>query len=152
MKFLRTFLLLGAVTWGAASPGVFISWESATNAMAGFGAGPVPADSMLDYWLRMASGAFALVGCLYLTAALSPERMCTMIPLLGWFAVIEGIILLIHGLRLGIGPWPFFGDVAACLVSGGGILACLYWGTAVQTEMLVEPLRRANRRQPPRSV
>jgi len=35
---------------------------------------------------------------------------------------VEGVILLISGLRLGIGPFPFYGDVALSLVCGGGIV------------------------------
>lgn len=31
---------------------------------------------------------------------------------------MEGLILLLHGLRLGLPPFPFYGDVSACLVLG----------------------------------
>ncbi len=36
--------------------------------------------------------------------------------------LLEGVILLAHGLRLGLGPFPFYGDVSACLILGTGIL------------------------------
>lgn len=124
VKLLRVFLGLGAATWGAALAGVFLGWETAAGALEGLGAKPIAHDRMLDYWLRMTSGAFGLVGVLYLLAALWPRRHRTMIPLLGWFSLVEGVILAVHGLRLGLPPWPFHGDVAACLLSGGGILAC----------------------------
>jgi hypothetical protein len=34
----------------------------------------------------------------------------------------EGLILLVHGLRLSLPPLPFYADTAACLVAGGAIL------------------------------
>jgi len=42
--------------------------------------------------------------------------------LLGALMLLEGVILLAHGLRLGLGPFPFYGDVSACLILGTGIL------------------------------
>ena len=77
---------------------------------------------MMDYWLRMASGAFGLIGGLYLLLALWPRRFRELIPWLGGFSLIEGIILAVHGVRLALPPWPFFGDVAACLTVGVGVL------------------------------
>src|SRR5262252_6994887 len=115
LKALRAFLGLAAVTWGAAVPGVFVSWEAAATAMEGFGAAPVGYDKMLDYWLRMASAAFGLMGCIYLLPTIRPRRFREFIPWLGLFALVEGAVLLVHGIRLGLQPWPFYGDVAACL-------------------------------------
>lgn len=123
-KLLRLFLGLGAATWLAAAPGVFLPWSVATEVMEGLGAKIVPQDPMLDYWLRMASGAFGLIGCLYLILMISPKRFAAMIPWMGALGLMEGVILLWHGLRLDLRPWPFYGDVAACLVSGGGVLLC----------------------------
>jgi hypothetical protein len=37
--------------------------------------------------------------------------------------VVEGIILLVHGLRLALPPFPFYCDTLACLVGGGAIMA-----------------------------
>ena len=124
LKLLRVFLGQAAITWGAAIPGVFLSWDAAAAAMEGFGAGEVEHDKMLDYWLRMASAAFGLIGCLYLLPAIRPVKFREFIPWLGLLALAEGLVLTVHGIRLGLGPWPFYGDVAACLVSGVGILAC----------------------------
>ena len=122
ISLLRLFLGLGAATWGAAVPGVFLSWDAAAAAMQGLGAGEVVQDRMLEYWLRMASGAFGLVGGIYLVLLIRPRRFRDMIPWMGGFALVEGLVLLVHGLKLGLSPWPFYGDVSACLVSGGGIL------------------------------
>ncbi len=77
---------------------------------------------MLDYWLRMASGAFALVGCWYLVLMFDPQKFAPAIPWFGALMVVEGFILLFHGLRLSLPPFPFYGDTLACFVGGGGIL------------------------------
>ena len=55
LKALRVFPGLAAVTWGAAVPGVFLSWDVVTTALEGFGAGPIAHDKMLDHWLHMAA-------------------------------------------------------------------------------------------------
>jgi hypothetical protein len=128
LKALRLFLCLATITWGAAIPAVFMSWDAATAAMAGLGAGQVSYDKMLDYWLRMGAGAFGLIGGLFLLPTIRPRKFRAFIPWLGLFAMVEGLVLLVHGLRLGLGPWPFYGDVAACLVSGIGIVVC--WALA----------------------
>ena len=77
---------------------------------------------MLDYWLRMAAGAFALVGGWYLVLMLWPRKFHAAIPWLGALLLVEGFILLVHGLRLGLPPFPFCGDVSACFLGGAGIL------------------------------
>ena len=73
-RFLRMFLLFSAFAWGISLLGVVLPWPFAVAALQGLGAGSIPSDPMLDYWLRMASGAFALVGCLFFLFALQPER------------------------------------------------------------------------------
>ena len=83
LRALRLFLGLAAVTWLAAVPGVFLSWNTAIAAMEGFGARPIEYDKMLDYWLRMASGAFGLIGCLYLLPTIRPRRFQEFVPWLG---------------------------------------------------------------------
>ena len=50
------------------------------------------------------------------------RKFAVAIPWFGWLMITEGIILLASGLRLGIGPFPFCGDVSACFLSGAGIL------------------------------
>lgn len=124
LPLLRVFLSFGAIAWGASFYGVFATWPDAVAALQGLGAGTIPADPMLDYWLRMASGAFGLVGCLFLVLAWQPERHRAIIPWFGGLMLTEGVILLGHGLRLGLGPLPFMADTAACFVGGWGILFC----------------------------
>jgi len=118
------FLLFSAFAWGISLLGVVLPWPFAVAALQGLGAGSIPSDPMLDYWLRMASGAFALVGCLFFLFALQPERYAVVIPWFGWLMVVEGGILLVHGIRLGLPPLPFYADTSACLFAGAGILIC----------------------------
>lgn len=123
LRLLRLFLTFSAGAWGVSVFGVFLSWHNATDALQQLGAGPIPNDRMLDYWLRMASGAFALVGCWYLALAIWPRKFANCIF---WFGVLmlgEGIILLLHGIRLSLPPLPFYADTAACFFGGTGILA-----------------------------
>jgi len=57
---------------------------------------------MLDYWLRMAAGAFTLIGVFYLLLMFQPDKYRVVIPWFGWLMVIEGLILLVHGVRLSL--------------------------------------------------
>jgi hypothetical protein len=121
-RLLRLALLFSAFVWGISAFGVFLKWETAAGALQGMGAKPIAYDPMLDYWLRMASGAFALVGTGYLLLAIYPRKFAAILAWFGWIMVVEGMILLVHGLRLGLAPFPFVGDVSASLVGGCGIL------------------------------
>src|SRR5215831_13801251 len=122
LRLLRIVLGFAALAWGASFYGVFASWPAATQALQGLGAQPIAYDRMLDYWLRMASGAFGLIGCLYLVLMIWPVKYHAIIPWFGVLMLLEGAILLAHGARLSLPPFPFYGDVVACLVGGGGIL------------------------------
>ena len=122
LRLLRLILGFAALAWGASVFGVFVSWPAAEQALIGLGAQAVRYDPMLDYWLRMAAGAFTLVGCWYLVLAVRPNKYWNAIPWFGWLMMAEGVILLVHGLRLSLPPFPFYADTAACLLGGGGIL------------------------------
>jgi hypothetical protein len=131
-RLLRLVLFFCAFVWGVSAFGVFLNWEPAAAALQGLGAKPIAYDPMLDYWLRMAAGGFALVGTGYLLLALFPRKFATMLPWFGWLMLGEGLVLLVHGLRLGLGAFPFYGDVSACLAGGAGIL--LLRRSAVSTD------------------
>ena len=122
LRLLRLFLGFAALAWGVSIVGVFLSWPVATRALEGLGAHPIAYDRMLDYWLRMAAGAFALVGGWYFVLMLWPQRFYAAIPWAGGLMLVEGVILLVHGLRLSLPPFPFYGDTAACFVGGGAVL------------------------------
>jgi len=122
LRLLRLILGFAAFAWGISIVGVFASWSAASQALQGLGAQPIAYDRMLDYWLRMASGAFALVGCWYLILMLWPQKFHAAIPWFGALMLVEGVILLVHGLRLSLPPFPFYGDTSACILGGGAIL------------------------------
>ena len=122
LRLLRLFLGFAAFAWGISVVGVFASWPQVNGIAQGMGAQPIAHDPLLDYWLRMTAGAFALIGGWYLVLALWPKKFHAAIPWFGWLMVLEGVILLAHGLRLGLGPFPFYGDVSACFLGGAGIL------------------------------
>ena len=79
-RLLRLFLAFSAFAWGVSAVGVFVSWSEAETLLEGLGAKPIPYDPMLDYWLRMAAGAFALVGGWYLVLTIWPRRFAAAIP------------------------------------------------------------------------
>jgi hypothetical protein len=122
LRILRLFLAFAAFAWGVSVVGVFLTWSAAVDALQGLGAQSIAYDRMLDYWLRMASGAFALVGGWYLVLMIWPRKFASVIPWFGGLMLVEGCILLFHGVRLSLPPFPFYGDTAACFVGGGGIL------------------------------
>ena len=122
LRLLRLFLGASAFVWGVSFFGVFMSWPAASWALQGLGAQPIRYDPMLDYWLRMAAGAFGLVGCWYWVLTIWPKKFQAAIPWFGALMLAEGVILLWHGLRLSLPPFPFYGDTAACFVLGGGIV------------------------------
>ncbi len=122
LRLLRLFLGFASVAWGISIVGVFLTWSSAVEALQGLGAKSIPNDPMLDYWLRMAAGAFGLIGGWYLVLMIWPRKFAAAIPWFGGLMIAEGCILLLHGIRLSLPPFPFYGDTAACFLGGAGIL------------------------------
>ena len=122
LRLLRLFLGFAAFAWGISVVGVFLSWSAAVGALQGLGAQPLVYDRMLDYWLRMAAGAFALIGAWYLVLMIWPQKFHAAIPWFGGLMLAEGVILLVHGLRLSLPPFPFYADTSACFFGGGAIL------------------------------
>lgn len=119
------FLIYSAIGWGICIAGVFLPGRSAFEILGyigGISPEPLNADPMYDYWLRMASSVFAFLGFLYLLPIFNPAKFAGLLPFLGWFMLIEGVILFAHGLRLGLVPTPWLGDVGFCFVGGIGIL------------------------------
>ena len=122
-RLLRLFLFFAAIGWLVCVVGMFASWPQVNSIAQGMGAKTIAYDPMLDYWLRMIYGAFILVGLWYLALAIWPRKFAVAIPFFGWLMIFEGIILLISGLRLGIGSCPFYGGVSACFGCGIGIVS-----------------------------
>ena len=125
---LRMFLIYSAVGWGICVAGIFISGPFAFDLLAyigGVNTSALCADPMYDYWLRMASSVFAFIGVAYLVLAIYPKRFASVLPFSGIFMILEGVILMIHGLRLNLPSTPFWGDVSFCFLGGIGILLCM---------------------------
>ena len=61
----KIILLFAALGWGISIFGVFLPWNTAVETLQGLGAGEIPADPMLNYWLRMAGGAFTMLGIIF---------------------------------------------------------------------------------------
>lgn len=125
---LHFFLAFTALGWGICVAGVFVPAKTAFDLLeyvGGVNPRPMLRDPMYDYWLRMASSVFTLIGLAYLILAIWPRKFAMTLPFAGAFMVIEGMILLAHGLRLALPATPFGGDVAFCLIGGIGILLCM---------------------------
>ena len=125
---LHCFLGYTALGWGICIAGVFTPATAAFDLLeyvGGIDPAPMLADPMYDYWLRMASSTFAFIGIAYLVLAIWPRRFRSVLPFAGAFMLLEGVVLLVHGLRLQLSPTPFIGDTAFCLVGGIGILLCM---------------------------
>ena len=118
----RIFLLAGALGWGVSILGVLLPWSVMDIVLQNMGAASPITDVQVQYWFRMATGAWSIIGFLYLMVLLKPQKYNNLIPLLAWGTVFEGIVLLIHGLYLNLPLFPFAGDVGFCLLVGGGLL------------------------------
>jgi len=125
---LHFFLGYAALGWGICVAGIFAP-SKATFELLGYVGGidpaPLMADPMYDYWLRMASSVFTFIGVAYLLLAIWPKKYAPVLPFAGVFMLAEGIILLIHGLRLHLPDTPLSGDTFFCFSSGIGILLCM---------------------------
>ena len=120
----RIFLLAGAIGWGVSILGVLLPWSVMDIILQNMGASAPVTDLQIKYWFRMATGAWSIIGFLYLIVLLKPQKYNNLIPLLAWGTLFEGIVLLIYGLYLHLPIFPFAGDVGFCLIVGGGLLLC----------------------------
>ena len=118
----RIFLLAGAIGWDISILGVLLPWSVMDIVLQNMGAASPVTDVQVQYWFRMATGAWSIIGFLYLMILLNPQKYNNLISLLAWGTVFEGIVLLIHGLYLNLPLFPFAGDVGFCLIVGGGLL------------------------------
>ena len=118
----RIFLLAGVIGWGISILGVLLPWSVMDIVLQNMGAASPITDVQVQYWFRMATTAWSIIGFLYLMILLNPQKYNNLISLLAWGTVFEGIVLLIHGLYLNLPLFPFAGDVGFCLIVGGGLL------------------------------
>ena len=123
VQLLRLLLFGAALGWGLTIVGVFLPWEWARYHLEVFGgSGEIPDDVMLNYWMRMASGAFGSVGLFFLLAAWKPFEYKNIIPILAYCSIFEGVILVFYGIKFGLPIFPFGVDVLIALIPGLGIL------------------------------
>ena len=118
----KIILIVAALGWGISIFGILLPWSVATECLNGLGAGTIPNDPMLNYWLRMAGGGFTMIGVIFAAILLAPKKYAVLIPLMSYMSIAEGIILLVSGLRLGLPPFPFLGDTTFCIGIGAGLL------------------------------
>lgn len=122
-NILRLLLLGAGLGWGLTVVGVFLPWDFAIEHLKTFGgSGEIPNDVMLNYWMRMASGAFGFVGVFFLFAAWKPQAYKNILPILAYGSIFEGAVLLFYGVKFDLDLFPFGPDVAIALVPGIGIL------------------------------
>ena len=118
----RIFLFAGAIGWGVSILGVLLPWRIMNTILVNMGAvGPI-ADPQIQYWFRMATGAWSVIGFLFTAAFMFPRKYRNLIPLLAVGTLAEGFFLLIHGMLLRLPSLPFYGDVGFCLIVGFGLL------------------------------
>lgn len=116
------FLWTGAVGWGVAILGVLLPWRVIGPLLLQMGAQSPVADPQLQYWLRMAAGAWSIIGFFFFVAARDRKRHTDLPLLLGAASLFEGALLLVHGLILGRPLLPFAADVIFCFFVGAGLL------------------------------
>ncbi len=119
----QIFLLTGMVGWGISILGVLLPWKLMNRILLNMGAAAPVADPQVQYWFRMATGSWSMIGFFFLAVFFKPEKYKNLIPLLAGVSIFEGIILLFHGLMLNLPLFPFAGDVAFCLIVGVGLIA-----------------------------
>ncbi len=118
----KIFLVAGAVGWGISLLGVVLPWKYMNMILQNMGSAVPVSDPQLQYWFRMATGSWSIVGFFFFMVLLKPEKYGNLIPLLAVVSIFEGVILLIHGLMLNLTLFPFAGDVAFCLIVGSGLI------------------------------
>ena len=123
LTVLRLLLLVAGLGWGLTVIGVVLPWDWAVEHLEKFGgSGKIPNDVMLNYWMRMAAGAFGIVGAFFLLAAWDPILYKNIIPVLAYCSIFEGAILVFYGIKFDLPIFPFGPDVAIALIPGLGIL------------------------------
>ena len=118
----KILLTAGAIGWGIAVLGVLLPWNWIAPMLQNMGATAPVTDPQLQYWFRMATGAWSIIGFLFLVVLLFPSKYRNLVPLLAIGTLFEGVVLLSWGLFLKLPPFPFAGDVLFCIVVGCGLL------------------------------
>ena len=127
---LITALFVGACGWGISVIFLIGSWDKCMEQFRWMGVEGLQHEPILEYWLRMAAAAFTWIGALFGAAAFRPAKFAAVIPWLGWFSLVVGLVLLWSGWSVGMtrAKYPaFVPDIVFCLSVGAAIVgAC--WG------------------------
>ena len=121
-KIQNLFLAAGVIGWGVSIVGAFLPWSMMDIVLQNMGASAPVTDPQLQYWFRMATGAWSIVGFLFLMVLLFPVKYRNLVPLLAIGTLFEGVVLLLWGTFLELPLFPFAGDVGFCIVVGCGLL------------------------------
>jgi hypothetical protein len=124
LLLLRAMLILVALSGLHCIVFLFIPWEWTLAVVKWLNIEGVPDryGPITEYWMLMMAALCVVIGCLYLVTALNPQKYKNILPILGWALVFIGITAGYHGFRLGLPPWPFYGDLVICAVCGPGIV------------------------------
>jgi hypothetical protein len=122
LMILRLLLVCGGFGCFISIFGVVMPWSAVAEQLEGMGAKELGADPMLNYWLRMQSGANTFIGLFFFFLAWNPVKYRLILPMAWIFLIGEGLILLVWGLLLKLSLLPFAVDTLFCLVIGVGIL------------------------------
>ena len=119
---LRLMLLASALGWGICLLAVFMPWHGLVKVLQNMGAVTVAEDPMMQYWFRMMAGVYGAVGIFFAMLALKPQRFHNIIGIAGILEFMVGLIVLFHGLVLGLTSSSiFYFDVFLCIGLGAGI-------------------------------
>ena len=124
-RALRVVLFLVSLTGLFAIMFPFLPWKDFITICSWFGITDLPAEPSTpytEYLFYTMFGASALFGYLYLIAAINPDKYSNIIPILGYALIFIGFIVLYHGIRLKLPPWPYFADPFICFVFGPSIV------------------------------
>ena len=118
---LRLGLLLAAAGWGVSFYFTFASWPSAAGHLKSMGGEWIEYRPMLDYWLRMASVVFGMIGVACALAWGKPKAFASLIGLLGPFHVLVGLTLVMAARQNDLNPAihrSFIPDITFCFLVG----------------------------------
>ncbi|NNE94024.1 MAG: hypothetical protein HKN23_20430 [Verrucomicrobiales bacterium] len=126
LKILRISLIFVSLTGFFAIAVLLMPWKSAIEAYKLFGIDMPPTfeHPYMEYLTYLGAALSVFVGALYFMAGAWPKKYANLIVFLGWGLLFIGVVVLYHGLRLKLPPWPFYPDPIISFVFGVLILVC----------------------------
>ena len=85
------FLAAGGIGWGISIVGSFLPWRMMDIVLQNMGAAAPVTDPQLQYWFRMAMGAWSVIGFLFLVVLQFPAKYRNLVPLLAVGTLFEGV-------------------------------------------------------------